>query len=82
LRAQGEVFARPSELIVWFKETQESQAAAHVASKQKTAARSTHSTASAVANANASHQQAYGSAPPPPPPPAAPTVRKSRWEQA
>ena len=31
LKAQGAVFERPSDLIVWFKETQEAQAAAHVA---------------------------------------------------
>lgn len=57
LRVQKDIFARPSDLIVWFKESQQTMAAAQVsqaaAAKQKARAASS---ASAVSAANASLQ--------------------------
>jgi hypothetical protein len=83
-------FPGPSDLIVWFKKTQESHTAAHVAAavaaRQKAAggSRGVGGYGSIppppMPPASAGHQM-YGGAPPPPPPPvAAGVVRKSRFQ--
>lgn len=76
LRAQGELFPRPSDLIVWFKETQEAQVAAQVAASAaaKHKGRPSTGAGSGVSNSGISNHSSVSVAPV-----AADAPRKSRW---